>query len=319
MASYGKKSYWNARYALETEPCDWIVDDFSVFESLLAPSTLEVTSAPPPGGEIVARPLRDVTRPEGHPSMFPSDQPPLCPSLEDEEEEPTGTAGGKAEGSARGRAPAAKVRFPPREECRVLHVGCGNSRLGEMLLLAGFGDVVNVDFSEVVVEKMRAKYNEAFLTSVRDHLVGASGREARDDRGAGRDAGAARPQMTFEYGDIVEGLRYPEGSFDLIVMKKTLDSILCSAGSVADARLAMAEVFRLLDGRHGALVILSSAKPEDRAVFFEGDPWSGVLNIKLPGRKEVEHGPRKGHERKKIESYAYILFKQGWHSEVPDL
>ncbi len=43
--------------------------------------------------------------------------------------------------------------FPSKERCRVLNVGCGNSHLGEQMLQSGFTEIVNVDYSEVVINK----------------------------------------------------------------------------------------------------------------------------------------------------------------------
>jgi hypothetical protein len=48
--------------------------------------------------------------------------------------------------------------FPSKEMCRVLNVGCGNSRLGEQMLQGGFTDIVNIDYSEVVINKSEFVY-----------------------------------------------------------------------------------------------------------------------------------------------------------------
>ena len=128
---------------------------------------------------------------------------------------------------------------------------------------------------------MQEKYNEVFYKGLRSCIVREDllrhklGLESREDK----------------------GIPHPDESFDLIICKKTMDVILCGAGSVADARAMMTECFRLLNKDHGVMMILSSAKPEDRAVFFENDPWSGVVNIKLPSNNEDQLPQKKAHDK----------------------
>jgi len=210
------------------------------------------------------------------------------------------------------------VPFPSKEKCRVLHVGCGNSRLGEMMLHGGFTNIVNVDYSEVVIRKMQEKYDENFFADLQscivkeDILRNALGLESRDDNNLNAFKSVLTPSMTFEVADIAEGMHsYPDESFDLILCKKTLDMILCGAGSVANARSMMTECFRLLNKESGVMMIISSARPEDRAVYFENDAWSGVENIKLPSTEDGKHV-----NRKKTDSYVYILYKQSWRTQV---
>ncbi|CAE8736966.1 unnamed protein product [Polarella glacialis] len=70
---------------------------------------------------------------------------------------------------------------------RVLHVGCGNSRLSRMIYDAGFANVTNVDYSPVVIDMMRQK--EPDLTWLRADCskAGALGNDVYDfcvDKGA---------------------------------------------------------------------------------------------------------------------------------------
>ncbi|KAL3761850.1 hypothetical protein ACHAWU_009015 [Discostella pseudostelligera] len=297
MASYGKKSYWNERYARETEPCDWIVNDYSIFQQLFSPRILNHVASPP-GGEIFIR----------HLNALPGYQQYISPV--------------DGEANEKDWKQRESQEFPSSDTCRVLHIGCGNSQLGEYMLQSGFTDIVNVDYSEVVIKMMQEKYNDDYFEELssciqRKGLLSDTPKlESRDD---GSSLSATRtqpmPKMTFQVGDITEGLGYPDESFDLIICKKTLDVILCSVGSTTNAKSMMAECFRLLNKEHGVLMILSSAKPEDRAYYFEQDPWSGVENIKLPS---IDDGfdQRKSHERKRIDSYAYILYKQSSRFQV---
>ena len=157
---------------------------------------------------------------------------------------------------------------------------------------------------------MQARYGAEFYDSLQcciqhDAMLRCTlGLESRDDDG--HDF-AEKPSMIFECADITKRIDHPDESFDLIICKKTLDVILCSAGSVAAARAMISECFRLLNPRHGVMMVFSSGKPDDRAVFWENNPWTGVLNVKLPVHQDSQ---RKGHQKKVAEHFVYILYKQ---------
>jgi hypothetical protein len=136
---------------------------------------------------------------------------------------------------------------------------------------------------------VKQKYDDKFFIDLRGNIAKD---ESRDDSTRHK----SDPKMIFEVGDITDGIHHPDESFDLIICKKTLDFILCGAGSAANAKSMMSECYRLLNKDHGVMMILSTAKPEDRAFFYEQDPWAGVENIKLPTNGTCID-QKKGHQR----------------------
>ena len=161
--------------------------------------------------------------------------------------------------------------FPPRADCRVLILGCGNSSLGEAMLQDGWtGGIVNVDFSEVVIEQNKERYNEEFYNTFNKSHKHAAGSPSTEIK-----------PMEFVCADVTTELPYEDGSFDLVICKGTLDAILCSAGSIANAKRMMHESCRLLRDKHGAMVVVTHASPDNRLVFFEnhGDEWWAGLNV----------------------------------------
>ena len=89
------------------------------------------------------------------------------------------------------------VRFG--HQAKILQLGCGNSDLALHLHQAGFTEVTNIDISGVCVQNMRTKY----------------------------------PALTFLEMDMT-AMDFPDGSFDLVFEKSTLDSLLVSSPSPWD-------------------------------------------------------------------------------------
>ena len=161
-----------------------------------------------------------------------------------------------------------QAHIPPRKDCRVLVVGCGNSRLAEDMVRDGWtGGIVGVDWSSVVIGQMEAKYSPAYLA-----------RMTIDERNASHRT-HSHPLMEFCCANVLEGLPFVDGSFDLIVCKGSFDAMISSSPS--NARLLNQECHRLLQPKHGSMVIITHGNPESRIVFLENpkEEWWSEIGI----------------------------------------
>lgn len=147
-----------------------------------------------------------------------------------------------------------KVRFPSREKCRVLILGCGSSPFGRDMQKDGWtGPMIQVDFSSIVIDQMKHKY----------------------------------PDMDYRCYDATKKMPLCSDSFDLIVVKGTLDAVLCSIGSKPKASNMVAEIARLLAPSHGIFFLVSNAPPENRREYLEVNNsldhyWSNVMIQTIP-------------------------------------
>ena len=187
-----------------------------------------------------------------------------------------------------------------KKTARVLIVGAGNDELGEEMLRDGWeGGIVNVDFSEVVVQQMREKYDDAFHEALLEKMQRAS-EDSGSAGGKAANSSGSFIKMTYECHDITKALPYDDGSFDLIICKGTLDAILCSASSAHSARAFMNESCRVLNKDHGALVVVTYGTKESRLVHFENtydrpdDEWwkGGVTFHSVPKPVVDRNSPR---------------------------
>ena len=83
----------------------------------------------------------------------------------------------------------------PSKSSRILIVGCGNSNFSSDLYDVGYHDITNIDFSNVVIEKMALKNSE-------------------------------RPEMRWVFMDMTELSAFDDGSFDVILDKASMDALM---------------------------------------------------------------------------------------------
>jgi SAM-dependent methyltransferase len=133
-----------------------------------------------------------------------------------------------------------------------LILGCGNSTFGEDMQRDGWsGEIVNVDYSSVVIEQMQRKYDDNFYET---------------------NFSKAKRQpcpMKFMCLDVTKPLPFDDSSFDLIVCKATLDAVLCSPGYKHNALDLIREVNRMLKGGHGIFFLVTNASPQNRVEYLE--------------------------------------------------
>jgi ubiquinone/menaquinone biosynthesis C-methylase UbiE len=116
-------------------------------------------------------------------------------------------------------------------EHKIFVVGCGNSRLSPQLYGSGFQNIVNVDISEVVIHQMRQRYKEL-------------------DR------------MEWLRMDAMK-LEFPDNTFDLVIDKGTVDSLLCGGNSFHNVYAMNKSVSRVMK-RGARYVVVTYGQPDTR-------------------------------------------------------
>lgn len=160
----------------------------------------------------------------------------------------------------------------------VLVPGCGNSTLSEDMVDDGFvGGIANIDISRTVID--------------------AQAERLKDRKG-----------LTWQVMNCC-ALSFPDGAFDAVLDKGTLDSLLCGENTTANASRYLHEVARVMKPS-GVLMVVSYGSPENRLSYLEGDfGWSVAVHtlpkptINAAGLPEASNDPTQLH-------YIYICRKQ---------
>ncbi|EOX96594.1 PREDICTED: methyltransferase-like protein 13 [Theobroma cacao] len=139
---------------------------------------------------------------------------------------------------------------------RVLMVGCGNALMSEDMVKDGYEDIMNIDISPVAIEMMRRKYEYI-------------------------------PQLKYMQMDVRDMSFFQDESFDSVIDKGTLDSLMCGTDAPISASRMLGEVSRLLKPG-GIYMLITYGDPSVRMPHLSWPPynWNIVLyNLPRPDFK----------------------------------
>ena len=126
-----------------------------------------------------------------------------------------------------------KLSAQVKKSDNILMLGCGNSRLTEDMYVDGFTSIENIDISPVAIKQMKEKH-------------------------------ADKKSLNWKVMDAIK-LDFPDETFDCIIDKGTMDSILCGEASTGNVAKACKECVRVLKPG-GAYIVISYGIPDNRYV-----------------------------------------------------
>nr|GAT49627.1 predicted protein [Mycena chlorophos] len=146
----------------------------------------------------------------------------------------------------------------PDKNAKVLMLGCGNSTLSQDMYDDGYKNIVNVDYSSVVIEQMQTRHAES------------------------------RPEMEWLEMDV-RNLKFADASFDVAIDKGTMDAMMTAKGDVwdppqqviDDCSAEVAETIRVLKKPSGIFIYLTFGQPHFRRRYLQ--PANTRLEIKELG------------------------------------
>ena len=76
----------------------------------------------------------------------------------------------------------------------------------------------------------------------------------------------------------MRGMDFPDGVFDVVIDKATLDSVLCAEGSLILASKCLSEISRVLSPE-GTFVCVSHAQPGNRLEVLEKPEYGWTVSV----------------------------------------
>jgi len=128
---------------------------------------------------------------------------------------------------------------------KVLMVGAGNSRLSQELYdHAQVKNITNIDISEVCINRMKTDHED-------------------------------KQEMQWQKMDVTK-LEFADGTFDVVLDKGTMDSVLCGEGSTKHCAKMMSEISRVLKPG-GTYIVISYGQPDYRLNYFDKPEYNWTI------------------------------------------
>lgn len=145
-----------------------------------------------------------------------------------------------------------------RKSDSILMAGCGNSSMSEDMYEDGFTRITNIDISRVVVNQMRESHR-------------------------------GKTSMVWQHMNAC-ALNFPDASFNVVLDKGTLDSILCGNGSLNNGAMMCMEVSRVLKA-DGIFIVISYGIPENRLQYLQEEAYSWRVSVHTVPKAQLDGLP----------------------------
>jgi EEF1A lysine methyltransferase 4 len=143
----------------------------------------------------------------------------------------------------------------------------------------GYTNIVNIDISFTVVKQMQELYKES-------------------------------KEMPYKQMDV-KSLQFADSSFDCVVDKGTLDSVLCGDGSGPNAQLMLSEIHRVLQP-NGVYICISYGVKDQRNDYFVNREFDWTVSHHMVAKPTISTANVVASERNDEKNYhwVYIMRKQ---------
>ncbi|XP_044491753.1 EEF1A lysine methyltransferase 4-like isoform X2 [Mangifera indica] len=128
--------------------------------------------------------------------------------------------------------------------------------MSEDMVKDGYEDIMNIDISGVAIEMMGRKYEYI-------------------------------PQLNYKQMDVRDMSFFPDGSFDSVIDKGTLDSLMCGSDAPISAAQMLSEVSRLLKPG-GIYMLITYGDPKVRMIHLNHSEYNWNILLYIISRPGFE-------------------------------